>query len=109
MQGNQDTTQSGNSLALLILASLQLLVCEVQLFLRLWHKGWGQTGFDGYVAPYLLPVLVAFPLVAVLTQRRRFKRWREIGDISTVAAERVSVDAGIMLVIIYGIVSMLVR
>ena len=109
MLDDQQATQSGNSLALLIVASLQLLVCEVQLFIRLWHKGWGQTGFDGYVAPYLLPVLIAYPLVALLTQRRRFKRWRKVGDISTVAAERVSLDAGIVLIVTYGIVSMLAR
>ena len=108
MSGNQRAVKSGNSLALLILAAIQLLVCEMQLFVRLWHKGWRQTRFDGYVTPYLLPLLIAFPLIVVLTQRRRFRRWEEAGDISAWAAEQVSVNAGIALIVTYAIVSILV-
>jgi len=109
MQDDERATRSGNSAALLIVAALQLVVCEAQLFFHLWHKSWGQTGFDGYVTPYLLPVLTAFPLVAALTQRHRFRQWEDAGDISAWAAERVSVNAGIALIITYGLVSILVR
>lgn len=109
MSGNQRAAQSGNALALIILAAIQLLVCEVQLFVHLWHRGWGQTGFDGYLTPYLLPLLIAFPLIAALTQRRRLGRSEHAGDISAGAAERVSVDAGITLIITYAIVSILAR
>jgi hypothetical protein len=69
----------------------------------------GTAGFDGYVTPYLLPLLIAFPLIAALTQRRRFRKWENAGDISAGAAERVSVDAGIALMITYAIVSILAR
>ena len=109
MPSDQRKTQSRRSVVLLILASLQMLICEAQLLVHLWHKGSGQTGFDGYATSYLLPVLIAFPLVAAWTQRRHFQRWKEAGEISTVAAEGARVDAGIVLVITYVIVSVLAR
>ena len=106
MHGNQAAIQRGNSVALLIVAALQLFVCEAQLLIRFWDKGRGQTGFDG-VTQYLLPVIVAFPLIAALVERRRFKRWEESGDLPSTAAARISLDMGTGLMVTYAIISML--
>jgi hypothetical protein len=107
MNDNQAAAHRQNSVAFLIVAALQLFVCEVNLSVRLWHKGWGKSGFDGYVTPYLLPVLIVGPLAAALMQRRRYKRWEESGDLPSVTAARINLETGVGLMVTYALIQLL--
>ena len=107
MNGNQAADHRGDSVGFLIVAALQLFVCEVNLLVRLWRKGWGQTGFDGYVTPYLLPVVIVVPLAAVFMQRRRFKRWEESGELSSAIAARINLETGVGVIGTYALIQLL--
>lgn len=104
---NQAVTHGGNSVAFLIVAALQLFVCEVNLLVRLWRKGWGQTGFDRYLTPYLLPVVIVVPLVAALMQRRRFKRWEESGELPSATAAKINIETGVGAIGTYALIQLL--
>jgi ACR3 family arsenite efflux pump ArsB len=87
-----------NSLFMLVTAAFLLVVCELNVILRL-RKAVSLHGSDPTL--YVLPLLLLIPLVFGLVTRRRLAKWEAGAAMSTAAAAQMGSDQSLLVMISY--------